>query len=212
LVQPKERVEGWHSAEGQPIGLLEVIRNARPTILIGVSGQPHAFAEEAIRAMAAQVNRPVILPLSNPTSRVEATPGDLFAWTEGRALVATGSPFEDVDYNGRRFPIAQCNNSYIFPGLGLGVLASGARRVSDFMFMAAARALADCSPSRHDPGGPLLPPLSESRRVSRSIALAVAGAAQSEGLAEPLPPAETERLVDARMWTPRYQPMKRKPA
>ena len=160
--------------------------------------------------MAAQVDRPVILPLSNPTSRVEAVPVDLIAWTEGRALIATGSPFEDVVYKGRRLPIAQCNNSYIFPGMGLGITTVGARRVSDLMFMAAARALADCSPSRHDPAGLLLPPLSESRAVSRAIALAVAGAAQSEGLTEPRTPEEIERRVDARMWTPRYLPMKRK--
>jgi malate dehydrogenase (oxaloacetate-decarboxylating) len=212
FVQPRERVEGWRSAEGQPIGLLEVIKNARPTILIGVSGQPHSFTEDAVRAMAAQVDRPVILPLSNPTSRVEAAPADLIAWTDGRALIATGSPFEDVVYKGRRYSVAQCNNSYIFPGLGLGVLASGARRVTDSMFMAAARALADCAPSRIDPAGSLLPPLSESRRVSRTIALAVAGEAQRDGMAELCPPEEIERLVDARMWTPRYLPMKRKPA
>ncbi len=124
------------------------MRNARPTILIGASGQPGAFTEEVVRAMAEHVDRPIIFPLSNPTSRAEATPADLIAWTDGRALIATGSPFEDVSYGGRRFPIAQCNNSYVFPGLGLGVLAVGAQRVSDAMFMAAARALADCSPAR----------------------------------------------------------------
>ncbi len=125
----------------------------------------------------AQVERPIIFPLSNPTSRAEAVPADLIAWTDGRALIATGSPFDDVRYNGRRRPIAQCNNSYIFPGLGLGVRAAGASRVTDAMFMAAARALADWSPARRDPAGSLLPPLSESRRVARSIALGVAAAA-----------------------------------
>ncbi len=118
------------------------MRNARPTILIGASGQPGTFTEEIVRAMAEHAERPIIFPLSNPTSRAEATPADLIAWTDGRALIATGSPFDDVEYGGRRFPIAQCNNSYIFPGLGLGVRAVGARRVSDAMFMAAARALA----------------------------------------------------------------------
>ena len=145
FAQPKDRVAGWRTGPGEAIGLLDVVRNVRPTILIGASGQPGTFTEAIVRAMAEHVDRPIIFPLSNPTSRAEATPADLIAWTDGRALIATGSPFDDVSYGGRRFPIAQCNNSYIFPGLGLGVLAVGARRVTDAMFMAAARALADCS-------------------------------------------------------------------
>ncbi|MBV8228740.1 MAG: NAD-dependent malic enzyme, partial [Planctomycetaceae bacterium] len=210
FAQPKDRVAGWRTGPGEAIGLLDVVRNARPTILIGASGQPGTFGEEVVRAMAEHVDRPIIFPLSNPTSRAEATPADLIAWTDGRALIATGSPFDDVSYGGRRFPIAQCNNSYVFPGLGLGVLAVGARRVSDAMFMAAARALADCSPAGHDPAGPLLPPLSESRRVSRAIALAVAAAAQRDGLSAPFRPEELERLVDAKIWQPRYLPMRPK--
>jgi len=209
FAQPAERIAGWRTGEGQPIGLLAVVKNARPTILIGVSGQAGAFTEEIVRAMAASASRPIILPLSNPTSRAEAVPADLIAWTDGRALIATGSPFEDVQLGGRRFPIAQCNNSYIFPGIGLGVCAAGAWRVTDAMFMAAARALADCSPAHRDPTGSLLPPLSDSRRVARSIALAVAAAAQRDGLAEPAEPQELESLVDAKMWLPRYRPMKR---
>jgi malate dehydrogenase (oxaloacetate-decarboxylating) len=208
FAQPKDRVIGWRPAEDQPIGLLEVIEHARPTILLGASGQPGAFTEEAIRAMARHVRRPIIFPLSNPTSRVEAAPAELIAWTEGRALIATGSPFEDVSYGGRRHPIAQCNNSYVFPGIGLGVRAVGARRISDAMFMAAARALADAALTRREPAGALLPPLSESRRVARSIALAVAAAAQKDGLADPSGPEELERLVDAKMWEPRYLPMR----
>ena len=131
LAQPKDRVAPWRSAEGQPIGLLDVVKHARPTILIGTSGQPGTFTEEIVRAMTTYTARPIIFPLSNPTSRAEATPADLIAWTDGRALIATGSPFEPVAHGGRRYPIAQCNNSYVFPGLGLGILASGARRVSD---------------------------------------------------------------------------------
>jgi malate dehydrogenase (oxaloacetate-decarboxylating) len=212
LAQPKDRVAAWRPSEGRPIGLLDVVKNARPSILLGTSGQPGTFTEEVVRAMAGYAARPIIFPLSNPTSRSEATPADLIAWTDGRAIVATGSPFEDVAYNGRRFPVAQCNNSYIFPGMGLGVLASGARRVSDAMFMAAARALAEASPARRDPAAPLLPALAESRRVSRAIALAVADAAGREGLAEVRSAEETERLVDAKMWEPRYLPMRRKRA
>jgi malate dehydrogenase (oxaloacetate-decarboxylating) len=167
LAQPKDRVAAWRSADGQPISLLDVVKNARPTILIGTSGQPGTFTEGIVRTITEYAEHPVIFPLSNPTSRAEATPADLIAWTDGRALVATGSPFGDVTYKGRRFPIAQCNNSYIFPGLGLGILASGAKRVSDSMFMAAARALAEFSMAGRDPAAPLLPPLAESRRVSR---------------------------------------------
>jgi malate dehydrogenase (oxaloacetate-decarboxylating) len=210
LAQPADRVAPWRSAEGQPIGLLDVVTHARPTILIGTSGQPGTFSERVVRAMAGYAEHPIIFPLSNPTSRAEATPADLIAWTDGNALIATGSPFDPVRYGGRRFEIAQCNNSYVFPGLGLGVLASGARRVSDAMFMAAARSLAACSPASRDPAAPLLPPLAESRRLSRTIALAVAAAAQREGLAEIRPEKEVERLIDARMWEPRYLPMRLK--
>jgi malate dehydrogenase (oxaloacetate-decarboxylating) len=207
FVQPMARVAPWRSAEGQPISLLDVVKNARPTILIGTSGQPGTFTEEIVRAMMTYAERPIIFPLSNPTSRAEATPADLFAWTGGRALVATGSPFDDVAHNGRHIPIAQCNNSYIFPGMGLGILASGAKRVSDAMFMAAAQALAGYSAASRDPAAPLLPPLAESRQVARAIALAVAAAAEHDGVASPRPAAELERLVDAKIWQPRYLPI-----
>jgi malate dehydrogenase (oxaloacetate-decarboxylating) len=210
FVQPLARVGSWRSGPGPAITLCDVVRNARPAILIGTSGQPGAFTAEAIRTMASQVERPIILPLSNPTSRSEATPGDLLAWTDGRALVATGSPFGDVIYGGRRFVIAQCNNSYVFPGLGLGILAVGARRVSDSMLMAAARALAELSPARIDPVRGLLPTLQESRRVARTIALAVAAAAIREGLAGACDAGDLQRRVDARMWEPHYLPIRRK--
>jgi len=154
--------------------------------------------------MAKHVERPVILPLSNPTSRSEATPADLIAWTEGRALVASGSPFPDVPYHGRLIRVGQCNNSYIFPGVGLGVIASGARRVTDEMFLAAAQELSASSPARMDGDAPLFPPLETIREVSRRIALAVGTTVQREGLADPTSPEELERRVDARMWLPRY--------
>jgi malate dehydrogenase (oxaloacetate-decarboxylating) len=209
LAQPKDRVAPWRSAEGQPIGLLDVIKNARPTILIGTSGQPGTFTAEIVRAMMSYAPRPIIFPLSNPSSRAEATPADLIAWSDGHALIATGSPFGDVTHNGRRFPITQCNNSYIFPGLGLGVLASGASHVSDSMFMAAARALASYTAGNRDLEAPLLPSLGESRQVSRAIALAVATAAQSDGLAlaPPSGAEELEPLVDAKIWQPCYFPI-----
>jgi malate dehydrogenase (oxaloacetate-decarboxylating) len=210
LAQKRDRIESWRLAAGEQPALLDVVTNAMPTILIGVSGQPGAFTEEIVRALASRVQRPIIFPLSNPNSRAEAVPADLIEWTEGRALVATGSPFDDVKFRSRDFPIAQCNNSYVFPGLGLGVRACGANRVSDGMFMAAARMLAACSPARLDAQAGLLPPLSESRQLARSIALAVALAAIVEGLATPRSTAELEARIDATMWWPRYLPMKKK--
>ncbi len=210
FVQPKDRVDSWRTGPGAAITLVDVVRNAHPTVLIGVSGQPGSFTEETVRSMAEHVERPIIFPLSNPTSRSEAQPADLIAWTDGRALIATGSPFDDVSHGGRRYPIAQCNNSYIFPGLGLGVVAVKARRVSDAMIMAAARALATCCPALENRSGALLPPLAESRGVSRTIAIAVAVVAQRDGVTAHNEPAEIDRLVDATMWQPHYVPMRPK--
>ena len=193
LVQPKDRVAGWRTGTGEAIGLLDVVRNARPTILIGISGQPGTFTEAIVRAMAQHVERPIIFPLSNPTSRAEATPADLIAWTDGRALIATGSPFDDVAYGGRRTRSPSATTAMSSRDWAWASSRSGAQRVSDAMFMAAARALADCSPARSDPAGALLPPLAESRRVSRTIALAVAAAAQREGLAVSCTAEDLER-------------------
>ena len=159
--------------------------------------------------MAKHVARPVIFPLSNPTSKSEALPTDVIAWTEGRAFVATGSPFDDVVYDGRRIRVGQCNNAYIFPGVGLGVIASNARRVTDGMFVAAARALSELSPARRDSSQPLLPPLSEVRDVAKRVAVAVALQAQRQGLAEALPQDELQRRIESTMWTPDYLPYRR---
>jgi malate dehydrogenase (oxaloacetate-decarboxylating) len=210
LVQPRERLANWPTS-GERITLEDVVRNAKPTVLIGVSGQPGVFTEEAVRGMAGYAERPIIFPLSNPTSRVEATPADLLAWTDGRALVASGSPFEDVSYGGTTFSIAQNNNSYIFPGIGLGALAVKANRISDEMIMAAARALSECAPVLGDPKGSLLPDLQDLRQVSRRIGLAVAREAYKQGFAHPtVAEEEIERLLDEKQWEPRYLPMRRK--
>jgi malate dehydrogenase (oxaloacetate-decarboxylating) len=206
--QPPERVAGWQRGPGGEVSLLEVVTRVRPTALIGVSGQPGVFTEEVVRAAAAGVERPVILPLSNPTSRSEALPVDVLTWSDGRALVATGSPFADVVHGGRVCSVAQCNNAYVFPGVGLGVIASKARRVTDGMLLAAARALAACAPASRDPGGALLPPLRELREVSREVALAVGEEAQRQGLAEQTTPEELRRRVDGCRWEPRYLPMR----
>jgi malate dehydrogenase (oxaloacetate-decarboxylating) len=209
FAQPRTAVQGWKLAEAHRIGLLDVVCGARPSVLIGVSGQPGAFREDAVRMMARLVERPVIFPLSNPTSRCEAAPAELMAWTEGRAVIGTGSPFPPVEVHGRERQVDQTNNAYIFPGLGLGVIAVQARRVSDGMLMAAARCLAESSPAKLDPGANLLPPVNELRQVSYRVALAVALQAQKEGLAEPCDPAELEMLVRQRIWAPIYRAYRR---
>ena len=181
----------------------EVVSNVYPTILIGTSGQAGAFSEAVVREMASHVERPVIFPLSNPTSKCEATPADLFAWTEGRALVATGSPFAPVSYGGQSIRIGQCNNAFIFPGVGLGVIASRARRVTEEMFSAAARVLSEFA------DGALYPPLERVREISREVALAVGTEAIRSGLS-PLRRVDTlESEVADKMWTPRYLPVRR---
>ncbi len=210
LAQPLERVSAWRSGEEERIQLADVIKNGRPTILIGISGQPGLFTEEIVREMGCYAERPIIFPLSNPTSRAEAIPADVLTWTDGRALVATGSPFRNVSYAGQTYPIAQNNNCYIFPGIGLGVCAVGARRITDEMLMVAALALSERSPARKDPNGLLLPPLHDIRDVSRHIALAVAAQAQRQGLAAMTSPQELERRVDAKCWSPHYRKIKRK--
>jgi malate dehydrogenase (oxaloacetate-decarboxylating) len=198
------RLAGMQCSADGGISLLEVVKRVRPTILIGASGQPGLFTREIVTEMASRTEYPIILPLSNPTALSEATPGDLFDWTGGRALVATGSPFAPVSWRGRLLHVSQCNNCYIFPGMGLGVIASRARRVHDEMFLAAAHALADCSPANANPRAPLFPRLEEIRSVSQRIALAVGAEAQRQGLAEATAPAELEQRVAATMWLPRY--------
>lgn len=165
--RPFETVATWAGAPDN-VPLPEVVKRVHPTILIGAAAQPQAFTEEIVREMARHVQRPMIFPLSNPTSKCEALPSDLIPWTEGRAFVATGSPFDDVEYDGRRIRIAQCNNAYIFPGVGLGVIAAQARRVSDAMFIAAARTLSELSPARRDSSLALLPPLTAVREVAKA--------------------------------------------
>jgi malate dehydrogenase (oxaloacetate-decarboxylating) len=202
--QPRERTAGWAKDDQGRMGLLEAVKQVKPTVLLGVSGQPGLFTEAAVREMARTVTRPIIFPLSNPTTRAEATPADLMAWTGGRALVATGSPFDAVQWEGRLLPIGQCNNAFIFPGMGLGVIAAKARRVTDQMFLVAARTLSEYSPAIKDPQASLFPPLENIREVSRQIAGKVAAEAQRAGVAEATSDEERERRIDATMWTPQY--------
>jgi malate dehydrogenase (oxaloacetate-decarboxylating) len=197
----------WTLTEPGKASLYDVVKNAHPTVLIGVAGQPGMFTEAIIREMAAHVDRPVVFPLSNPTSQVEAQPADIITWTDGRAVIGTGSPFKPIDYKGQTYHFAQTNNSYIFPGVGLGALAVKAKRVTDGMFLASARALAELSPARTVPGARLLPTLDKMREVSFHIAVAVAKQAQAEGLTAPMNDAEIVRRIRDKMWTPAYRPL-----
>lgn len=207
LAQKTSAVVDWPAGEKQGrFSLLEVVKVVKPTMLIGVSGQPGIFTEAVISQMAETTARPIIFPLSNPTSRCEALPSDVLAWTDGRAILGTGSPFAPVEYGGKTYPIAQTNNSYIFPGLGLGILALGIPRVSDGMFMATSRALAETAPASDDVPR-LLPSLADIRKVSRHIAIAVAKAAVKEGLIPAIGDDEIVARIDAATWQPAYSPI-----
>ena len=203
--QPADRVSGWPRTSNGRIGLADVIGSIEATVLMGLSTVGGAFTEAVVREMARKVERPIIFPLSNPTTKSEAKADDLIRWTDGRALVATGSPFASVSYGGRTIPIAQCNNVYIFPAMGLGVVASGARRVTDVMMLAAARALAENSPALEDASASLLPPLADIRRVAAQIAIAVGMEAQKAGLAPKMAERELRQRVIAAQWTPAYR-------
>ena len=206
FAQSQQAVSQWQLDSAHKIELLDVMRNAKPTALIGVSGQAGAFTEAAIRAMAQHTAVPIIFPLSNPTSRSEARPDDLVAWTMGRALIGTGSPFAPVAWNGQLRPVNQTNNSYIFPGVGLAVLALNARRVTDAMFMAAGKALAELSPAKHDPLARLLPPVDQLRSVAIEVAMEVARQAQLDGVAEAFDEASLRQRIQALVWEPVYRP------
>jgi len=202
--RPEINVAGWPRSSNEHIGLADVIGKINATTLIGFSTVGGAFSEPIVREMARKVERPIIFPLSNPTSKSEATAEDLIRWTDGRALVASGSPFAPVSYNGRKITIAQCNNVHIFPAMGLGIVASDARRVTDGMMQAAARALAANSPALKDPSASLLSSLKDSRRVARDIAVAVGLQAQKDGVAPKLTEDELRRRVFETQWTPAY--------
>ncbi|MCU4306705.1 NAD-dependent malic enzyme [Acinetobacter ursingii] len=210
LAQKADVISDWANIE-DVISLLDVVKNAKPTVLIGVSGQPGLFTQEVIEALNANCERPIVMPLSNPTSRVEAVPSDIIQWTNGQALIATGSPFTPVNYQGRLYHIAQCNNSYIFPGIGLGVIASGAKRVTENMLMASSNALADCSPLLKNAEADLLPPIADIQNVSRVIALKVAQAAIADGVAVPLTDEQIQSNIEKEFWQPEYRTYKRVP-
>ena len=202
---PAAEVRGWTKDKSPGYRLAEVVRQVKPTILIGTSTVAGAFTEAIVRAMAAHVERPIIFPLTNPTAQSEAVPVDLLAWTEGRAVVATGSPFDPVSYAGKTYTIAQANNALVFPGLGLGTIVTRARTVSDGMLAAAAAAVAGLT----DPavaGAAILPAVENLRTLSVAVASAVARAAIEEGLAR-VWPADLEAEIHRAMWQPIYRPV-----
>jgi len=201
---PWDDVKSWAPTKDGTVGLDDVVREARPTVLIGLSTLKGAFTESMVRTMARWVSRPVILPLSNPTAKSEAIPEDLLKWTGGRAIIATGSPFPPVTYGDSIYPIAQCNNAYIFPALGLGLVAGKCRMVTDSMLLAAARALADHSPARQNPHAGLLPSLRDLREVALEIALAVALEGQQKGLAPKISKDELRERIREAHWVPEY--------
>lgn len=215
LCQSREVVGSWSNTgavdreDGAYPSLLEVVHNTRPGVLIGVSGQPGLFTEPVIRAMNNTCTRPIIFPLSNPIKQIEALPQDVLHWTEGEAIVATGSPFAPVHYGGRVCPIAQCNNSYIFPGIGLAVVAAGIRFITDEMLTLASATLAEESPLANDAGDNLLPPLTAVANLSKKIAFGIAKIAQEQGLALEMPDDLLRKKIENAFWHPVYREYKR---
>lgn len=185
--------------------LEEVIKNSKATVLIGVSGQPGLFTESVIKTMANGCERPIIFPLSNPSKKIEAHPKDLIEWTNGQAIIATGSPFTPISFNGNTYVIPQCNNSYIFPGIGLAVVAANITRVSDEMLMIASEVLAAESPLMKTGQGSILPPLTDIASLSKKIAFGIGKLAQEQGLAEVISDEQLQENIEDNYWMPEYR-------
>ncbi|WP_435274006.1 NAD-dependent malic enzyme [Psychrobium sp. nBUS_13] len=208
LEQPLSAIEQW-DYQGEYASLIDVINCAKPDVLIGVSGQAGLFTEQVVRDMKKHCDLPIIFPLSNPSKQVEATPKQIIEWTNGEVVVATGSPFKPVAFNGKNLHIAQCNNSYIFPGIGLGVIACKANNISDEMLMAASNALADASPQAKNSDAALLPPITEISELSRDIAFAVAKVAMEQSIALQLPDDVLMAKINSNFWQAEYRAYKR---
>ena len=208
LVHSVEALAEWQT-KGDYATLLEVMENAKPTVLIGVSGQSGLFTELVIKTMHQGCEKPIIFPLSNPSKLVEATPEQIIHWTQGQAIVATGSPFEPVEYQGNSYVIPQCNNSYVFPGLGLGVIACGAKRVTDEMLMATSLCLAKESPLANNGEGSLLPPITDIAQLSKRMAFDVAKVAIGQGWALKLSDEQLAAAIESNFWLPRYRDYRR---
>lgn len=202
-------VNDWTLADANYISLADVVNHVKPTILIGCSTVTGAFTEEIVKTMAKHTERPIIMPMSNPTTLSEAKPEDLITWTNAKAIIATGSPFPNVRYNEKFYRIAQSNNALAFPGIGLGTIAAKATRVSEDMLWAATNALSECSPMRQDKLAALLPKLSEAKMISKKVAIAVAEQARKEGLATVAEDANLSQLIQQTMWEPAYYPYRK---
>lgn len=203
-----EEIQQW-GINTSTANFLEVVTHVKPTILVGCSTVHGAFNREIVQTMAKAVDRPIIFPLSNPTHKAEAVPQDLIEWTDGRALIATGSPFEPVIYKGRQIRIAQCNNALIFPGIGLGVISIGAKRLTNNMLWMACRKLSECAPIHRDENAPLLPPLEKVISTATAIALEVANQALKCGVAHLDKESSLENIIHKNMWHPHYLPFYR---
>lgn len=208
LAQPSSVLDTW-SFEGETPGLLDVIHNAKPDILIGVSGKAGLFTEQVIHAMKKHCKTPIVFPLSNPSKQIEARPEQIIEWTGGDVIVATGSPFAPIEYAGKTYHIAQCNNAYIFPGVGLGVIASKSRRVTDEMLSVASHTLAEASPLATTGNGGLLPELTELGSLSKKIAFNVGKVAQEQGHALEISDDDLRKRIDNSYWQPTYREYKR---
>jgi len=195
------------------IDLLTVIKHVKPNVLIGCSTVPGAFTQEIVQEMASHVDRPIIFPLSNPTRLHEATPKDLNQWTKGKALIATGSPFKPVSYNGKEYDVAECNNCLVYPGIGLGCVLSRAERLTDSMIVAAAHGVAELSPALKDPDLALLPDISDVRETSVQVAMEVIKQCVKEGLNRvkgiPKEDGELKKWIEDQMWKPEYRPLQK---
>lgn len=202
-------ISTWKIKANAPIDLETVVKNLKPTALVGCSSQSGAFKQNIIEEMAKHTTRPIIFSLSNPTENAEATPQDLLNWTQGKALIATGSPFAPVTYQQRTYSVAQCNNALAFPGIGLGITAVQATHLSDEMLWVACKTLAESAPVLHDANAPILPLMEDAYTAAQKIALAVAKQAQAEGLATIMNP-NVENLIDAITWYPHYLPLIKK--
>lgn len=203
-------ISSWELRQENVVGLYDVVKNVKPTILIGCSTVAGAFNEEIVKLMASEISRPIIMPLSNPTSLAEAKPDDLLQWTDGKAIIATGSPFPNVEYKGKWFRIAQSNNALAFPGIGLGAIVSRAKYLTDDMLWVATRALSECSPVHQDKMAPLLPKLANSKMVSMKVAKAVAEQARKEGIAQVSDDCDFDQALQHYTWDPKYYPYRAK--
>ncbi len=207
FAKDRGRVDGWKVADPKAITLAEVVANAKPTVLIGVSGQGGSFDESLIKTMASNCERPIVFPLSNPTSKTEVKPADVWKWTDGKCVVATGSPFDPVVHGGKSHRIGQCNNMFVFPGVGLGALVAKAQQVTDGMFLSGARALAACVPADALEQACVFPDIDAVRDCSLKVAIAVAERAIADGVAPDSPKGdELAKAVEKAMWFPEYLP------